>query len=225
MSVNTAVAGVPSLPTLDTGVTLLDGSARASGVVHSLVVDHLCIRQGEAVWVDSHGTARTGDLLNLAPSRRFLDRIDVARGFTAYQHRSLLDALATRVDGETALVVVPELDYPYREGDLDAGAADRMLASALDRLRALADEWDVPVLVTRHASGDAVEACADRVLTVVPTRHGPRFVEDSEGAFETLVYRDGRTVQTTIAFWAGVLAERQQAREALRQEVLARGAN
>jgi hypothetical protein len=214
------IDGIPELPTLNSGVHLLDVDDRATAVLHSLVVDHLLIHSGDALWVDSCGHADTQSLCRLAPSQRFLDRIRVARGFTAFQHQQLLDRLADRVTSETALVVVPALDHHYRADDLARGEPARMVETAAERLRTLADRHGVAVLVTRRhddALTDPVEACVDERIRVETTRFGPRFV--AEG-FETLVYRDTTYVQTTLAFWARVLDQRQNARDALRQEVV-----
>jgi SOS-response transcriptional repressor LexA len=41
---------------------------------------------GPAFWVDANGHATTTSMAQLSPSRRLLERIRVARGFTAYQH-------------------------------------------------------------------------------------------------------------------------------------------
>lgn len=213
--------GIPQLPTLGRGLYLLETDDRAHAALHSLVVDHLLIHGGEALWVDSHGHARTQSLLGLAPSRRFLERIRVARAFTAYQHRTLLDRLAGLVGADTALVVVPAVDYHYWADDLARGDPERMVEAAVERLAAVAEAHDGTVLVTReHADplSAPIAALVDERLRVETTRFGPRFVADG---FETLVYRDHEYVQTTLAFWARVLDERQQARDRLRQAVVA----
>ncbi|MFC5973075.1 hypothetical protein ACFPYI_17210 [Halomarina salina] len=213
--------GIPELPTLGTGVHLLETDDSVRAAVHSLVVDHLLIHSGEALWADSHGHARTQSLVRLAPSRRFLDRIRMARAFTAFQHQTLLARLADRVDGDTALVVVPAFDHHYRSDDLTRGEPERMVEAGVGHVEAVAERHDVAVLVTRERDDDLtdpVAGIADERMRVETTRFGPRFVADG---FETLVYRGHDYVQTTLAFWSRVLEERQQARESLRREVLA----
>ena len=104
------VSGSPLLPSLDDGVTLLDvEGGRGVPVLQSLVLDHLLASDGPAFWVDADGHATTASLARIAPSRRLLDRIHVARGFTAYQHYGAvcdLPAAANRhirrsADGDT----------------------------------------------------------------------------------------------------------------------------
>jgi hypothetical protein len=75
------------LPSLEDGITLLDvEGSRGVPILHSLVLDHLLMSDGPAFWVDANGHATTTSMAQLSPSRRLLERIRVARGFTAYQH-------------------------------------------------------------------------------------------------------------------------------------------
>lgn len=82
--------GVPVLPTLQSELTLLNDPTRQTCLVHSLVVDHLLIHSGHAVWVDCGDVVATQPLLNLVPSRRFLKRVTLARGLTPRQHQLLV---------------------------------------------------------------------------------------------------------------------------------------
>lgn len=221
-----SVPTVPDLPTLDEGVYRLETSDRTAGPLHSLVLDHLLVGGGTACWVDAGGHAQTGALARLAPTRRFLDRVRVARGFTAFQHYSLVDGLADQLTDETALVVVPALDRCYRTGDLGRGEPGRLLAGVADRLADLAVTHELPVLVTLDRADELARPVSDIVdheLACEQTQFGPRFVGDG---FETLVYDDGRGVQTTLAFWERVVQARYDAASATAaSEVTARGAN
>lgn len=73
-------------PTLEEGITLLAiNGGRGIPILQSVVVDHLLLNDGSAFWVDANGHAATTTLARIAPSPRLLNRIHVARGFTAYQ--------------------------------------------------------------------------------------------------------------------------------------------
>lgn len=201
----------PELPTLEPGVRLLAvaGEDRATGPLHSLVLDHLLLNDGEAVWVDADGHAVAQSLASLAPSSRLLDRITVARGFTAHQHYQLVRELAERVDDETALVVCPAFDHFYRETETYADEGEDLLLRALATVAGIADRHDVPVLLTRSnrdSFSEPLAAAAGETIRCERTQFGPRFVADD---FETLVYplADG-TVQTTLTFWKHVLEAR-----------------
>jgi len=129
------------LPSLGDGITLLDvEGGRGVPILQSLVLDHLLLHDGPAFWVDANGHATTTTLAQIAPSQRLLNRIHVARGFTAYQHYGAVCDLPTAVnksiqmsttDAETAgrgepsrdedmsphtpaLIVAPAVDAQYR---------------------------------------------------------------------------------------------------------------
>lgn len=202
---------VPELPALEPGVQLL-ATDEASGVepLQTLVVDHVLRHRGPAYWVDPGRHAVTASLRRLAPSDRVLDRVRIARGFTAYQHTALLRRLRERVrERSPSVVVAPAFDERYRE-DVQGDTGRRMLVSALADLARMARGTGVPVLLTRQTA-DAFSApvaeLATGVLEYEETPHGPRF---AGAEFETLVYplRDG-WVQTTVSFWTEVLAARE----------------
>lgn len=219
----------PELPELQSGVNLLDveGDDRATGPLHSLVLDHLLMNSGTAVWVDAGGHAVTQSLASLAPSMRTLDRIQVARGFTPHQHYRLIEQLPEQIDEDTSLVVCPDLDRLYREAETYAGEGDDLMLRALATVAGLAHRYDIPVLVTRSKTdsfSDPLAAAADETITVEQTKFGPRFRGSD---FETLVYPLGNgVIQTTIAFWQRVLEARQPAYETAEtpQEVTSSGA-
>jgi hypothetical protein len=220
-------AAVPELPTLEPGVTLLDAPDKSTAL-HALAVDQLLLEGGTATWVGTGRHCGTDTLRSVAPDRRVLDRVELARGFTPYQHTALVNQLPEQVSEETAVVVVPDIDARYRGDDVQGGDGQELLVRALARLAAVAREHDLPVLCTRTAD-DAfaapVDAAAETTYEVRETSLGPRFVGDG---FETLVYPAGDGwVQTTLAFWQRVLQARQPLHEAAPAgpEVTVRGTN
>jgi hypothetical protein len=213
-SLHDETARGPTLPSLDPGIHLVDIDERAVGVVQSLVIDHVLTDQSTgstAVWVDSNGVATTSSLSRLVPSMRLLERIRVARAFTAYQHHSLVSQLPEVVDESTPLVVVPEFEYQYRSPDVRFSVAHDLVETGVQTLSMLAHERGLPILVTRETtaplSAPIVEA-ADSVLGCELTRFGPRFVGEE---FETLVYPVDGGFQTTLSYWAEILSVRFQA--------------
>lgn len=201
----------PALPTLEPGVTLLTTDGRSTGALQSLVLDRLLLEDGAALWVDADGHAATASLAAVAPSRRTLERIRVARAFTAFQHYSLLEDLEAAfvaVDGAVELAVAPAVERFYADDDLRRGEGEAMLTRGLELLSELAAARDVPVLLSRSGAGDlgdVVAAHSDAVLECTRTQFGPRFVGEE---FETLVYERRGGVQTTLAFWRRVLERR-----------------
>lgn len=201
-----------ALPSVEPGVTNLETEDSNRGPLQALVLEQLFGSRQRVCWVDSRGTGTTTSLDRLAPRRRLLDRIDIARGFTAYQHHRLVEAACERVRGdEYGLLVLPAFDHLYRSDDLQESAARRLVASLTPRLAELTRETDTPILLTKCGSeGPAkpLERLVDRTLTCEQTRFGPRFVGDDH---ETLVYHDAGGFQTTLAYWARLLEHRFQA--------------
>ena len=200
---------LPELPELDAGINLLEAE-ETRGALHALVLDQVLTGGGPAYWIDTHGYATTQPLARLAPDPRVLDRINVARGFTAFQHYAIVETLATSFDSESALIACPAIDGMYRDDHLRGDEGSEMLLRVLAILSGLARDHDLSVLVTLTRSDrltQPVRSAATEIIECEQTRMGPRFVSDQ---FETLVYPLGNgQVQTTIAFWKHVLAARQ----------------
>ncbi|MEF8915740.1 hypothetical protein [Natronomonas sp.] len=199
----------PELPTLETGIHLLEAEKNTNGPLQSLVLDHLLTTSGRANWVDAKGHATTTALARLAPSPRLLERVRVARGFTAYQHHELIQRVDRNIDDETNLLVCPALDALYR--DTDHGDGEQLFRATLDRLESFAETAELTVLVTRSCAdsfSDPLVSASQQRLRCTRTQFGPRFVGPD---FETLVYPGDGYVQTTLAFWERVLLERQAA--------------
>jgi hypothetical protein len=226
------------LPSLEDGVTLLDVEGdRGVPILQSLVLDHLLQHDGPAFWVDANGHATTTTLAQISPSQRLLDRIHVARGFTAYQHygdvcdlpaeinqsiqestvdtgtcgRQSADCDENASPHTPSLIVAPAVDSQYRADDtLRETHAAMLQARTLARLTSYAEGYDVPVLITRTERDEftaPVATAADHHLKCEQTRMGPRLAGDN---FETLVYPvgDGAYYQTTFTYWRQLLEAR-----------------
>lgn len=168
---------MPELPALDSGLQLLEANADSIGALHSLVLDHLLLNPGQAYWVDTHGRIAPHHLARVAPTPRVLDRVQVARGLTPYQHHTLIECLthcistdfaiegadtappATERDTQlneasepsVSLVVVPALDGLYREESaLQRGYREgrEMFFHSLAALQRLAYRHDISVVVS-----------------------------------------------------------------------------
>lgn len=219
------LASAPDLPSLEPGLTLLDTAGRAAGPLHSLVVDHVLHDEASALWVDARGNATTGPLAAVAPSHRALDRIRIARAFTAFQHVGIVEDLHAHITDATALLVIPAVDWFYTGDDLRRGEGEAMLRHVLSAVRELASTSDLPILLTRHEAtgvGAGVAEAVDERVTCTRTRFGPRF---SGSDFETLVFECAGGVQTTLAFWRRVLETRHPRHARPRSEVTSLGAD
>lgn len=219
---------IPELPTLEPGLTLLEAEGDVRALLQTLAVDELLLSSGRALWVGTGRYCTTDTLVDIAPSRRVLDRVDIARGFTPYQHTALIQNLAASIDDETAVIVLPDIDAQYRGDDVQGSDGQDMLVRALASLAHVAREHDLPILCTRTRDDEftaPVEAAASSTLAAHETPLGPRFVGEE---FETLVYPlEGDWVQTTIAFWQEVLKARKPIHDTATppMEVMTGGAN
>ena len=207
------------LPDLAPGVTLVDVDDELGVTpVQALLLDRVLGGDGPAFWVDGANRANTSRLRELAPADRVLDRIEVARGFTAHQHTSLLDRLAGRLSarGSPSVVVATGLDGMYRAADVDADTAKQLFIRAIASIARIARIHDTPVLVTRcreDAFSKPLSRAAKMHLQCEKTAFGPRF-EDAAGDTETLVYHtDDGLLQTTLAYWQEVLEHRARIHE------------
>ncbi|GAB6878409.1 hypothetical protein JCM17823_06830 [Halorubrum gandharaense] len=199
------------LPEFGAGVTLLDVDDDLGVTpVQALLIDQVLGNEGDAYWVDAVGAARTTRLRELVPDQRVLERIHVARGFTPYQHTSLIDRVNSTLD-DAAVVVATGVDRLYRDGNLSQEEAETMQVRALTSLARIARVHDLPVIVTRSREDDFSAPLANAAATHLRCRKtpfGPRF-EDDAGETETLVYHTGDGwMQTTLAYWREVLEHR-----------------
>ncbi|MEZ3168560.1 hypothetical protein ABNG02_14660 [Halorubrum ejinorense] len=202
------------LPELDSGLTLVDVDADLGVTpVQSLLLDHVFAGAGDAYWVDAAGAAQTTRLRELAPDPRYLDRIHVARGFTAHQQTSLLDRLAGEHVTDPGVVVVTGVDRLYRDSDSSTKHAKQLLVRSLAALARVGRVHEVPVIVTRSRDDEFTKPIVNAARTRLrcrDTQFGPRFT-DAAGDIDALVYHLGDGwVQTTLAYWQEVLAHRAQ---------------
>ncbi|WP_066418706.1 hypothetical protein [Halorubrum aethiopicum] len=215
------------LPDLTPGVTLVDVDDDLGVTpVQALLLDRVLAGDGRAFWVDGANRANTTRLRDLAPADRVLNRIEVARGFTAHQHTSLLDRLAGRLTARESpsVVVATGLDGMYRTADISAELAEQLFIRAIASVARIARVHDVPVLVTRCRKDDfsrPLRRAAATHLQCRATPFGPRF-KDTAGGEETLVYHTGDGwMQTTLAYWQEVLEHRARIHEASTLELAA----
>jgi hypothetical protein len=201
---------IPELPTLEPGISLLETDQDPRFPLNTLAIDELLLNSGTALWLGVGRFGTTDTMLEIAPDRRVLERIHIARGFNPYQHSTLVDSLEEQITPDTAVIVAPELDRRYRDSDLRDGEGQEMLVRSLAKLARLGREHEIPVLVTQATADEfaaPIQAAAQATIEFCETAAGPRFVGEE---FETLVYPlENGWVQTTIAFWQEVLKARQ----------------
>lgn len=203
------------LPDLDPGVTLLGTTHPQSTVLHHLALQTSRQADGRAYWVDARNTASTYALHELA-HRRLLERVRIARAFTAYQHVSLVERLVNAVTPRTGCLVIPNAPSLYRDSDVPAHEAAPLFEAAVGALREVCTAYDIPLLASDAGKdddlADILASAADVTYRAEPTDLGYR-LEGSD--FETTVYWDETGWQTTIPYWVDLygVARETRARE------------
>jgi hypothetical protein len=96
--------------------------------VLALLLNRVLGGDSPAYWVNGANRANTTRLRAFAPADCVLDEIEVARGFTAHQHMSLLDRLAGRLEirESRSVVVATGLDARYRDADVDSDLTEQL---------------------------------------------------------------------------------------------------
>lgn len=131
----------PELPGLTSGVQLVASEQPVGDPLRTLTLDHVLMADGPAYWVDSREHAVAQALAELAPDPRVLDRINVARGFTGYQHASLVETLSETLKEDASLIVLPAADAMYRRDDRPLERTRALLLRTLARMARLAREY------------------------------------------------------------------------------------
>lgn len=201
---------IPELPELDAEIYLLDDQSEEPGPLQSLVLDHVLLNDSTGFWIDSHGWATTIPMARMAPSMHALERINVARGFTPFQHYAICDRLQSIDLPPDTLIVLPEVDAMYRSDDPRGDEGQALLTRALARVGSAARANSVTVLLTianEDAFSEPVVEFSTEHLSVESTPLGPRFTSTE---FETLVYHDSEGwMQTTLRYWQQLLEARK----------------
>jgi hypothetical protein len=200
-----------TVPELDPGLTVLETPDHRSGALYRVALRTIRRADGRTYWIDARNTASTYALREAAPDDCLLDRLRIARAFTAYQHLTLVERVLDRVSPRTGCVVAPNLASLYRDDDVPGHETVPLLEAAASALAELAAD-DLPVLATLGGPdddlADAVSTHADAEFACERTEMGYRF----EGTdFETDVYWAEDWWQTTIPYWVdllGVASER-----------------
>ena len=178
---------VESRPEPVEGVNLVEGER----VFQSLLDRGLSGRDEEALWIDAGNEASTYLLGSF--NTGLLEKVRIARCFTAFQHRRAIGKLESWLSGE-AFLVLSDFDRLYT--DLKDWEQEQLLIEAWNAVLELQEGHGLKVLVS--ASSSFVEADADRRISAQDFSVGRRF--DADG-FRQPGYSVPGGVQTTVPLW------------------------
>jgi hypothetical protein len=190
-------------PDLEPGLNLLWAPPRSTAL-HHVALSALHEVDGLGIWIDARDTASTSVLHDLATPLT-LDRLRIARSWTAYQHHELVRQLPGVIDAKTDLLVLPAVASLYEDDDVPSPEDRQYLSSTLAILEELAKALDLSILMSTPVSGEfpsLVQDHADYEIEFEPTPLGYRFEAED---FETTVYWGDGWWQTTIPYWVELL--------------------
>lgn len=183
-------------PEIVKGVNLVSCSSDRP-IFQSLVADDIK-NAGKAVWIDSGNNCSTYALRS-AGTEDLMRRVEIARCFTPYQHFSIIEQLDQFVDESTEILVVPEVSLLYEDGQLNEYEAEELFQEMWEELRKLVEKKQLKLLVSvQGVFSYLVEGNADNRIKINETSQGAKY---RSNGFETLVYRRGNYIQTTVPYW------------------------
>ena len=158
-----------------------------TAIAFPALIKYLADTHGKILWIDSSNQANT----HYFESRpELLDKIYIARAFTALQHQQLCKNI-----GEYDLIVAPEIDKLYEENSLYRTEAIELFENMLEGLKG-------KILYSTSAEiGFRAEKKADNRVKVEETSQGLKFSQKDR---QTQVYSDTKGVQTTVPFYEEV---------------------
>lgn len=190
----------PTAPSADPGLTALRCPRPRSGALHRVALQTMRAGDGPVYWIDARNTASTYALHRLAPTDAMLNRVRIARAFTAYQHVTLVERVVNRVTPRAGCIVAPNLSSLYCDDDVPGHEASDMFEAVCRALATLGSDLDLPVLVSTVTEqfDRLLDTHATTTVECIETELGYRFDGDD---VDTHGYWDDGCWQTTVPYW------------------------
>ena len=134
---------------LEEGVNLVE-SPEGFPVFQSLVAWELS--EGTAVWIDSGNQASTYALRSRG-GPEVMEKVEIGRAFTPFQHHSLVHNLEGFVDEGTELLILPKIDLLYLDGQLSDWEAEELFQETWYKINELEDERGLKIAVSFEKNG------------------------------------------------------------------------
>jgi hypothetical protein len=195
-----------SQPDLETGINLIRKPDKLP-VFQSLIASELGNKGGNAVWIDTRNESSTYALSSQG-GPDILEKVKIGRAFTPFQHHSTVNQLEEFLDEKTELLVLPNIDHLYIDGQLSEWEAQELFEETWDKIIEIQEKYSLKVLVSANQNSSFyyyVSADSDNRIKVDKTSQGWKY--DSEG-FDQMAYRDSESVQTTMPYWFEKISEK-----------------
>lgn len=193
-------AVISALPRIDQGLTqvLYTGDKP----VFQLLVASELEKGGRCLWIDSENHSSTYKLAE-AGGRQKLERVDIGRSFTPFQHHQLCQRIEKYIDNSTEIIALPAVNATYEDGQIGKEEAEELLKDSLREVRKVAVDRGLKVVISNSSKVEGrleylTGVFSDRNLSVKETVHGIKF---RSGDFRTMAYPGSGSIQTTIPLW------------------------
>lgn len=198
---------IETQPSLEKGITLLD-KPEDLPVFQALVASELAGDSSQALWLDAENQSSTYALAR--HGERLMERLEIGKAFTARQHHRLVELAGQFISEKTELLVLPQITSLYLDGGLKEWARKDLFSDTWSQVEQLQERHGLKVLVSLPTRPDdlryLVTSSIDDRIEAKPTSQGLRYSADD---FNQLVYRRGRSVQTTFPYWKTQTTEQE----------------
>lgn len=137
---------------LENGVNLIVHKGDKYSVLHKITAQITGKHGYNALWIDTenHGSSYQ---LAAAGDQEILEKVEIARAFTTYQHYTLVQRIDDYINTDTELVLLPSIDGLYETGQLGEEESQELLKQSLNHLKKLAENKDLEIAVTVSKAG------------------------------------------------------------------------
>lgn len=185
-------------PRLEEGINLVEKEENMA-VFQSLLASELDSTNSKAVWIDTGNEASTYALRE-AGSPGILEKVSIGRAFTPFQHHSLIQSLEQFVENDTEIIVIPNIDYLYVDGQIRDWEAKELFQETWDKVKEIQEEYELKIVLSTLESnlGSLVRRDTVKTIRVEESSEGWRYESDE---FDQSGYKNGNGVQTTVNHW------------------------
>ncbi|MFB6245640.1 MAG: hypothetical protein ABEJ03_04830 [Candidatus Nanohaloarchaea archaeon] len=158
-------------------------------------------RKATAVWIDSKNESSTYALSSFG-SGNIMEKLHIGRAFTPFQHHSLIHQLEDFIQENTEILVLPNIDFLYLDGQIKEWEAEELFHEAWEKILETKEKYSLKVLVSISVEDSSLNypviGKADNKIKVEPTQQGWKYSSDD---FNQYAYENGQEIQTTIPYW------------------------
>lgn len=199
---NSTAKRTQSVPEPEVGVNRIQMNGDVP-IFQLILGQHISNTDEKAIWVDSGNEASTY-ALSSAGNPELLDRVEIGRAFTAFQHYHIVNRIEQFLDSKTKYLILPNIDQQYKTGNISEKEMKDLFSTLVDKIEAIRDERpEIKILYslfdTRpHEINTVLEGLTENKIEIKKNSQGLRINSNSN---RQLVYNNKGFVQTTISFW------------------------